>query len=217
MSSSVQSVAAWHHEVDINGEPYPTRNSAPNHESTSSAYIGDLTDEQSTQMRAVHEAAHAVAALAASGHVHHAKLVPAAQMRAMPDGGVGVESGDVFACNLIEGRDVARFLGAGERAEDRWLREVGLWTPSRAVGVEMGACSDRRSFLGLNPRFGFGIDDHDYRVVHDLADQFIGRHWTAINAVADVLATQLHLTGREIAELAQIPNGTHICISATAD
>lgn len=214
MCSSTQPVAVWHHEVGVNGEPYPTRNSTPNWQATSDEYLGDLTDAQSTEMRAIHEAAHAVAALAGGGHVHYAKLAPAAQLKAMPNGGSGVESGDVFACNLTEGLDVARFLGAGERAEDRWLHQTGLWTPSRAVGIEMGARSDRRFFLDLNPHFGFGVDARDYRVVHDLADEFIDRHWTAITAVADVLVTRLHLTGAQISALAHLPNGTHICKTA---
>lgn len=214
MSSSAQSNAVWHHEVGINGEPYPTRNSAPNCE-TSDEYLAGLTEEQSDEKRAIHEAAHAVAALAGAGHVHYANLVPAAAMKALPDGGAHVESGAVFACNLVDGPVFATFLGAGERAEDRWLRQAGLWTPSRAVGVEMGACSDRRSFLGLNPRFGFGVDDYDYRVVHDLADEFIDRHWSAITAVADVLVARLHLTGAQISALAHLPNGTHICKIAT--
>ncbi|MGP3738058.1 hypothetical protein ACTWJ9_33650 (plasmid) [Streptomyces sp. GDS52] len=48
-----------------------------------------------------------------------------------------------------------------------------------------------------------------YLVVHHLADQFLSQHWGAVLAVADVLATRLHLTGGHIADLAGIPNGTH--------
>jgi hypothetical protein len=199
----------WHTDIDINGQPYPTRHTAPDYGPNSDAYHDDLTHQQRDQLRAIHEAAHAVAGLTARGCIHYAKITPTAELVAAPPTAGGIKSGDVYVCNLTDGQDIAVLLGAGERAEDRWLRQNNLWTETRAFGIELGAYSDRRKFLDLNPHFGFGADHNDYRVVHDLADELIDRHWDAITAVADVLAERLRLTGDLVADLARMPNGNH--------
>lgn len=198
----------WHDDILINGETYHTRNYAPDYGPNSDAYLGTLTYAQRDVLRAVHEAAHAVSALADGGHVHYARIMTTAEMVAQEPSDQGVKSGDVRACNLIPSTACAVFLGAGERAEDRWLRENDLWTPALAAGVELGACSDRRVLLQMNPHVGFGTGQ-DYIIVHDLADHFVGRYWVQILAVADELVSRLHLTGDEIADLAGLPNGTH--------
>ncbi|MFD0509261.1 hypothetical protein ACFQ0G_53120 [Streptomyces chiangmaiensis] len=206
---TTQTTYTWHTGMDINGQPYPTRHHAPDYGSNSDAYHSDLTNQQRDQMRAIHEAAHAVAGLAAHAHIHHAKISTTAVLKNAAPSDTGIKSGDVFACNITGGHDIAVFLGVGERAEDHWLHQKNLWTPARAVGIELGATGDRRHFLALNPHFGFGADHNDYRVVHDLADQFVSQRWKAITAVADELVERLHLPGERIAELAQIPNGIH--------
>lgn len=203
------SPATWHDDITINGEPYPTRYPLDGDAATSNDCFDDLLDHHRQYLRAVHEAAHAVAGLTANAHIHYAKIARTAELATAAPTTIGIPGGDVFACNFPEGQTFAVFLGAGERAEDRWLRQNNLWTPRRAVGVELGACADRRTFLATNPHFGFGEDRNDYRVVHDLADQLVTDNWTAITAIADILATQLHLTGEQIATLAQMPNGAH--------
>ncbi|MFE7111779.1 hypothetical protein ACFU98_29545 [Streptomyces sp. NPDC057575] len=200
----------WHDGIDINGAPYPTRHPAT--EDTGSSTLNDLTDHHRDSLRAHHEAAHAIAALAGGGHVHYAKIATTAHLRAKAaesPGAGAIAGGDVYICNLSDGRGNAIFFGAGERAEDHWLHQNNLWTPRRAVGIELGAYGDRSQFLAVNPHFGFGADHNDYRVVHDLADQLITQHWAAITIVAEVLVSRLHLTGQQIADLAQMPNGTH--------
>lgn len=201
--------ARWYDDLTVDGAPYPTRHAAPDYGFNSDAYLGDLPDGVRHYLRAIHESAHAVAGLAASSHIHYAKITPAAELTAAEPTPSGISGGDVFGCNLTDGQGFAVFLGAGERAEDRWLRLNGLWTTTRAVGIELGAHSDRQQFLAVNPHFGFGADSNDYRVVHDLADQLVTDRWDAITAVADALASQLRLTGDQVADLAQLSNGAH--------
>lgn len=198
----------WHADVVINGKPYRTRNFAPDYGPNSSAYLGSLTYGQRDEMRAVHEAAHAVAALAAGGHVHHVQMMTTEEMLSHPVTGDGTPSGEARVCNILDATDCAVFLGAGERAEDRWLREHGLWTSDVAAGVELGALGDRTALLELNPHVGFGTGQ-DYVVVHDLADHFVREHWDRITAVAWVLVRRLRLDGDGVARLAGLPNGKH--------
>lgn len=204
-----QPTYTWHTDININGQPYSTRYPVPDYGPNSEAYHGDLTDQQRDHMRAIHEAAHAVAALAAHAHIHYAQITTTAVLKNAPVSDTGIKAGDVLLCNLSDGQANAVMLGAGERAEDHWLHQNNLWSPTRAVGIELGACSDRQRFLALNPHFGFGADHNDYRVVHDLADDLVAEHWNAITAVADALATRLYLTGDQIADLARMPNGIH--------
>jgi hypothetical protein len=204
-------VPVWRDDAVINGAPYPTRHRVPDGVVDSDVLLADLTDDQRDSMRAVHEAAHAVAALAAGGFVHHAWIRRTADLRATA--GMVIEGhrvgGNVAACSVSDGRDFVVLLGAGERAEDRWLHEAGLWTPELAVGVEFGAYSDRRAILGWNPGLGFEGGYNDFLIVHQLADELVNEHWDRITAVGAVLAQRLRLTGDEIADLTGLPNGTH--------
>lgn len=199
----------WYDLTVINGRTYHTRHRAPD-STACGTYLDALTDDQRDTLRAVHEAGHAVAGLAAGSFIHYARISTTAALRnRTPDDEGLVRGGDVHGCNLTDGKGFAVFMGAAERAEDRWLREAGLWTHTRALGIEIGAYTDRRHFLDLNPHIGFDGGLNDYLVVHQLADQFLNQHWNAVIAVADALATRMHLTGDHIADLAGIPNGTH--------
>ena len=198
----------WHDDLRINDEPYPTRNYAPDYGPNSDAYLGTLTYGQRDAMRAVHEAGHAVAALAGGGYVHDARITTTAELVGREPSDEGIKSGDVRICNLTDSTTCAVFLGAGERAEDRWLRESGLWTSTLAAGIELGAYGDRKALLRGNPHVGFGTGQ-DYVIVHDLADHLVGEHWAHILAVAGELASRLRLSGAEVADLAGLPNGTH--------
>lgn len=202
MTAALGPTSTWHHDDDMRvlGRPYPTRNYAPHIQGDTDACL-ILPAPQLDYLRAIHEAGHAVAVLTGRGHLHSAQIVT---------GQATTEEGGVTrACHMNDGHAYAIFSAAGERAADRWLRESGLWTPERAVANEVAAHGDRRSFLAINPHVGFGDKEVDYRHVHDLADQALDTHWTAITAVADVLAARLYLTGDEIADLAQMSNGTH--------
>ena len=147
MTSTTQSTAViwnppvesvWHDDATINGLRYPTRHPVPDWADNSDDLLSALTDEQRDHMRAVHEAAHAVMALAAGGYVHAARIRRTTDLRATADrltGGLQV-GGHALACNVSDGQAFVVLMGAGERAEDLWLRETGLWTAALAVGVE---------------------------------------------------------------------------------
>lgn len=203
--------SVWHTGQVIHGKPYPVRHSAPDCGPSARAYRGVMADGQHEAQIAVHESAHAVAALASGAYVHYSKISSMdALWDAVSESADGaVPGGDTQACNLANALDFIVLMGAGERAEDRWLREQGLWTPARAVGVELGAYGDRRQVRSLNPHLGFEGGPNDYLVVHEFADRFVSEHWSAITTVARALAERLHLTGDEISRMTGLPNGTH--------
>lgn len=121
----------------------------------------------------------------------------------------GERDGLVDACGVRDGNAFAEFLAAGERATDRRLREMGLWTPYRGLVAETGAYADRKAFLASNPDVGFGDKAVDYLLVHDMADTVHDTHWPAVLRVADVLAHRHRLNGDTIATFAGLPNGPH--------
>lgn len=188
----------WHTSIDVDGQPYPTRNYALDIEGGSDACL-NLTAAQLDYLRAIHEAGHAVAALLGGAHLHSAEIV-----MGVADDAAG---GEVRACNLHDGHGFAVFSAAGERASDRWLREAGLWTPERAVANEVGARGDRQQFLAINAHVGFGDREVDYRIVHDLADQALDQHWTAVLHIADQLAQHGRLDAAQIVAIAGLANG----------
>jgi hypothetical protein len=191
----------WHHDDTlVLGQPYPTRNHAPDAEGDTDTCL-NLTATHLDYLRAIHEAGHAVTVLTAHAHLHSAEIVK---------GVATTERGGVTkACHLADGHGYAIYSAAGERAADRWLHEAGLWTPQRALAVEVGAHGDRHSFLAINPHVGFGNKEVDYRVVHDLADQTLDTHWAAVTAVADALHQHQNLTGDAIAALTGLTNTPH--------
>ena len=190
--------AVWHTAINIHGEAYPTRHYVPNAKGSSDDSF-DLEAPQLNYMRAIHEAGHAVTTLTGRAHLHFAQITlgPATTTR----------SGVTDCCNFFDGRALAVFSAAGERAVDRWLRENGLWTPARAVAAEVGARGDRREFLAINPHVGFGDRQVDYRAVHDLADEALDEHWSAVVRVAIRLVEEQRLEADTIATLAGLPNG----------
>jgi hypothetical protein len=192
-----QTTYAWYDDVHINGQPYPTRNHAPNIDGDTDTAL-NLTTPQLDYLRAIHEAGHAVTVLTGGAHLHFAEIVTGEAASA--------EGGVTHSCNRTDGHANAIISAAGERAADRWLHEAGLWTPERAVAVEVGAYGDRNSFLAINPHVGFGDKHVDYRHVHDLADQALNTHWAAVTTVADALHQHRHLTGNAIAALTRFPN-----------
>jgi hypothetical protein len=202
VTTAPATAATWHTDICVLGEPYPTRTLSPDADGWTTDFF-DLPDHLTSYPDAIHEAGHAVIALAGGGHLHYATI---AKDPANPTVG-----GTTFSCGLSDatGRLFATFTAAGERAIDRWLHQAGMWTPERAVAAEVGARSDRHQFLRINPDVGFGDKPIDYRAVHDLADQAVYRHWNAITTVADALVQRLHITGDDIARICGLPNRSY--------
>lgn len=192
----------WHPLHHRDGASYPVRHQPPHgltHTNWDAHHeaLGMTTDQANTAY-AIHEAAHAIAALVGGGHVYHARInIP---WRAGPSGAGGV---DVHRLTGLH--HVATFFASGERAENRWLHEHGLWTTRRAIAIEISANTDRQTFLRHCPHFGFGDTERDYLTAHDAADQVIDRHWDEIHTVAAALLEHKALTGDDIAALIDLP------------
>lgn len=97
---------------------------------------------------------------------------------------------------------------AGERAQDRWLREGGLWTPSLGALAELGAAHDRAYVFACDPRPrpGFGDGDVDYSVLHDLADEALDAVWKKVAMALPILVERGRMTGDELADCVSLVN-----------
>ncbi|MET8411091.1 hypothetical protein ABZV34_23815 [Streptomyces sp. NPDC005195] len=202
-----EGAGVWHTNQYAGGAPYPTRHhthvDCGDH---GSRYLA-LPTESMQKIRAIHEAAHAVIALTGGAHLHHTQIEP--------PGNPGGTGGITGVCGLTDPQSLAAFCAAGERADDRWLRDNGLWTARRAVCVEIGAHGDRLNLLALNPHVGFGDTDIHYQSIHDLADQVIDQHWDRITTLADQLVDRLHLDGSDVASLTGIDGPACTCGRST--
>ncbi|MFF0409107.1 hypothetical protein ACFYUY_01560 [Kitasatospora sp. NPDC004745] len=186
----------WHHDVDLFGEPYPTRHPVPEHFRTGDVDAGELmqlTTEQQLAATAAHELGHALLWLAGGLHVEQVSIVPS-----------GRRGGHATA-RLTGMPDAPRLLAigtaGGERAEDRWLREAGLWTPDRAAVVELGAHGDRARLLEwTSPRPVFGGDGFDFAVLHDMADEALDQVWGRLSVAHPVLVRRQVMSGEQLAE-----------------
>ena len=103
----------------------------------------DFDRDTERQAVAVHEAGHAAVALQLGLHLPPVSLTDPTELRVC---GHLAEIEGALDNLLLDGATVAEMmtvLAAGERAEDRWLRETGLWTVTRAFFAERSAFADR--------------------------------------------------------------------------
>ncbi len=176
--------------------------------------VTGLSDGQRHWLNAVHEAGHVVMALAARVPVRQVRIVPAD--RAWEDGvdsqapeGVGFSEIYYWHGSV---RDGVAVLAAGERAQDRWLREAGLWTPDRAWAVERDGVIDRAQIAELCQRvtgrdlvtYGTRRGRWDLGHVQQRVDAELGRRWPQVAAVAGALVSRLHLTEDEVTALVRV-------------
>ncbi|MFJ9692677.1 hypothetical protein [Kitasatospora sp. NPDC101183] len=157
----------------------------------------------------IHEAGHTLVALHVGMHVEGVEIVE--QTR---DGGCGPRL-ELGGATSLGGYELARSavvkqLAAGERAEQRWLRDHGLWTQDRGWVAEMGGLHDRDA-AGPQLRAYTRSDDQKtllgaYAYFGDQAEEVLEQHWPAVLAVAEALDEAGELTGDQAAALAGLPN-----------
>ncbi|MFF5019541.1 hypothetical protein [Streptomyces sp. NPDC001165] len=168
---------------------------------------------------AVHEAGHALAAFTLGVHV------PAVSIREqegiLPCGHPYDVTGELDEVRLA-GATVKQgmtVLVSGERAEDRWLRENGLWTEQRAFFTERGALGDRataRTILsrefGVPLRFGTSApgaeDTADWWRYHPISDELLTDVWPQVMLLAERVADAGALSGDAAAEVCGLTNPT---------
>ncbi|MER8103837.1 hypothetical protein [Kitasatospora sp. NPDC094016] len=157
----------------------------------------------------VHEAGHTVVALHVGMHVKGVEIAGRTQ-----DLGCGprLELEGTMSPGAYElaHSAVVKQLAAGERAEQRWLRDHGLWTQDRAWAAEMGALHDRDAAIP-RLRMRTGSDDPAtllwaYVYFGDQVEEVLEQHWVAVLAVAEALDEEGELTGDQAAALAGLPN-----------
>lgn len=188
-----------------------TRHNEPNIRSAYStgALLG-LTAEQSRRQIAVHESAHFVL-------FRHFGITPEyitiTESEFLDDGRFQgwVSSGHVrtpaFRMNREE---YFQCLAAGERAEDRLMREEGYWTRTRAWAVELNntatGSSDRRvaeavlkDCTGADMVYDLdGSDpDHNWYSIQDRTDWTLDRNWDCIMNLAAAVVEHDFLPGNE--------------------
>lgn len=199
-----------------------TRNPAPAGWPYGNAPVLPVLDLSSARIRmftAVHEAAHAVVAAA------HPLYVPDGG----PNGPMRLDGVQLYPREM-EGRPLNRtgtsFLGpmenvdyydftvwcaAGERANERWLDEEGLWTPRRGWVAESGGFDDRCNASTIDPRWRLaytdegrarceadGVSPVDWTDAQREADELLDELWPYVLRVAGLLFTHGRLTGHQV-------------------
>ncbi|MFJ3097922.1 zinc metalloprotease [Streptomyces hydrogenans] len=166
---------------------------------------------------AVHEAGHTLAAMILGFHVPSVAVTEPTRRRDCGHlyeitGGLD----DDFRLYGGHIRDAMTVLLAGERAEDRWMRETGTWTQTRAFFAERGGLADRATGRGAMARLGVQMqfatstvdspDDRDYWRYVPLADQVLAPAWPQVLLLAERVAEAGCVSGDEAADACGIQN-----------
>lgn len=167
-----------------------------------------LPDDQLRRAIAVHEAGH-VAAMLHFGLPFESVAISddLGKDQSRPGNAGEVTVSRSFSAPLY---DALAMLAAGERAQDRWLREAGLWTATRGWAAEAGALGDRHKILGaVYENFGAGItygtgDDpcRDLAALHDHTDALLDTLWGRVTALAEALDRRGRLSWEQAADAA---------------
>lgn len=192
----------WHHDVHVNGTVYPTLNRPPewvhNGGLTELRDLMGLSNHDLLAATAAHELGHALVWLVGGLHVSGLDLTS--------DGRYSGHAVAVPSGRSDEARPLTIGMAAGERAEDRWLREAGLWTPHRAAAVELGAFTDRAQVLeNVTPKPAFGTGGLDYTELHNMADAAVDEVWDRLLFALPRLVRCRAMSGRELAQAAGLP------------
>jgi hypothetical protein len=205
MNAPIAPQARWH----VNRNPdHTTRHPEPTGGWHHTWKIERFTEEQKLQGTAIHEAAHTVLYCAAGAPITSVLV----RTMSESDGSVLANGQTTHGPYRIDLSDLLTALAAGERAEDRWLREVGLWTPERAWAIERHAREDRRAaartITSTGREMTVGTSSHwsDLASIHQRADEAIDKRWSSITALATALLRYRHLDAQQIQDITGIPN-----------
>jgi hypothetical protein len=197
---------SWHYDTDFE---LHTRHAAPYVPGPTTAYeILNLTNTQLRQKIAIHEAGHAILMLDRS--------IPFLAIQIADDLGHGPDkdgpAGHVELHSSLTApiNDGLAALAAGERAEDRWFREQGLWTGTRAWVVEILARSDRQQIArvaqaahGRPVTHGVNSDpQRDLSAIHSAADEALDGLWDRVLRLGEALDRHGRLDYSQAAEAA---------------
>jgi len=188
----------WHLNVD---QPQHTRHPEPHgwgRTVTHTRQALALPDDLEMMSIAVHEAGHTALFLKYGIPVEY--LAVYTEKEAQDKTGLGVTYRGAYS---VEYPKIASALAAGERAQDRWLQQEGLWTRDRAWAVDRHAYHDREELATivatqLGGTLTYGVDPigtRDYQHICALADEAIAPMWTGVLALARDLARHRRLTG----------------------
>ncbi|WP_030757712.1 hypothetical protein [Streptomyces sp. NRRL F-5135] len=163
--------------------------------------VDPLADGMLHPFGAFHEAGHAVIALSQGIGVDGVHLLPAEEnvFHTVVSGTIPRESGYLT------------MLAAGERASDRWLREIGAWTPERAWTAERCAEGDREEAVDYAARCDvpFDLTAHPWggwTQVCSWADGSLNYHWHRVCAVAAALLDGTSLDAKDVARISGLDN-----------
>lgn len=165
----------WHTNITMNGPDGTAQRTIPTRAHfTGNATLDELagfTAAQHLQAVAVHELGHFLVAWKLGAWMARIS-VREADGNVVPKGFVSYThpDGNGSRPTLVIG-------AAGERAFDKWLREQGLWTPSRAVYGEIQGLLDRDDALEADPTITFDDGTNDYRHLQDEADRVLDEVW----------------------------------------
>uniref|UniRef100_UPI0030DE4864 hypothetical protein n=1 Tax=Streptomyces tubercidicus TaxID=47759 RepID=UPI0030DE4864 len=180
-----------------------TRTPPPSYDWECTDAVAAYTPEEQTLNSSVHEAAHAVVYMAAGYQIGHIVLHDPG------DGSYGGRAHVKYLAASGPWLDWAVTCAAGERAEDRWMRETGRWSSGRAWVAERLAWRDR-SQVGALYRDGHNRElsfrgDHDdwgdYAWVMDRTDEALDPVWDQVLALANRLVKHRRMSGDEAARL----------------
>lgn len=167
-----------------------------------------LSEQEKLHNTATHEAAHAV--LWALAGVPILDVTVRTMTEAAKGFALGVTVKGPFHAAIYP---VLLGACAGERAEDRWLHETGLWNEERAWVVERLARSDRREAATCIREASSRVltcqsngEWNDLPTIHDHTDKALDDHWASVTALAEALVQKRHLDERQIADIAGITN-----------
>lgn len=155
--------------------------------------IGEVlafTDEQYRLYTAIHEIGHATAGLATGKcAVDFCVLTiePGAETDAFTDIR-WVKDSDEQQTRLV-------LLHGGLLAQDRWMREQGLWTADRHRAARSGARHDFDAMADL------GASEEAISAARELSRQLLDRHWQGVLRAAAGLCSMNRITGEQLVDV----------------